>query len=146
MPPRRDVVERFRERVQKTDGCWLWTGDVARRYGRITIGQRAIRAHRFSYELHVGRIPKGMMVCHRCDVPLCVNPDHLFLGSAKDNMKDAVDKRRHAQSRKTHCRHGHEYTPENTRWRKAHGSVERVCKTCYPTQHTRRRIVTGVAA
>lgn len=78
----------FRRYVKKTDSCWLWTGIVDRRgYGRVYRG-RMVFAHRFSYELHVGQIPKGLIVRHSCDVPGCVNPDHLRLGTQRDNVGD----------------------------------------------------------
>ncbi len=77
-------------------GCWLWTGSVDDGgYGRInkkTWGDR--RVHRLSYRAYLGEIPQGMLVLHRCDVPSCCNPNHLFLGSYDDNNKDRVKKNR----------------------------------------------------
>jgi hypothetical protein len=91
------LEDRFWEKVEKTDGCWLWTGVVKGWYGRIRRGRAAdgdVGAHRFSYELHCGPIPSGMFVCHRCDNPRCVNPDHLFVGTQRDNMRDKIKKHR----------------------------------------------------
>lgn len=81
---------------EPTSGCWLWTGDTLHNgYGRYgDIGKRTMRAHRYSYEKFVGPIPKGMFVCHSCDVPACVNPDHLWIGTAEQNMKDMINKGR----------------------------------------------------
>jgi len=89
--------ERFWRQVQKdVDGCWLWTGRPVQGYGRFRPSSRGtkIGAHRYSWELHVGPIPDGLDVCHRCDVPLCIRPDHLFLGTHADNMADMVAKGR----------------------------------------------------
>jgi hypothetical protein len=92
------LVERFWARVQKTDTCWLWTGGPsASGYGQIAYGRNQPgAAHRVSWELHHGPIPDGLWVLHRCDVKLCVRPDHLFLGSALDNSRDMVRKGRSA--------------------------------------------------
>lgn len=87
--------ERFWARVKTTDGCWLWVGNRGREgYGSIWVHGRAVRVHRFSWELHYGTIPHGMYVCHRCDNPSCVNPLHLFLGTHLDNMRDKMSKGR----------------------------------------------------
>ena len=85
---------RFWNKVNKTDTCWLFTGYKNKKgYGKFKVNKQ-ILAHRFSYELHYGPIPKGMYVCHKCDNPPCIRPDHLFLGTQKDNMDDMLLKGR----------------------------------------------------
>lgn len=85
---------RFMKKVKKSNnGCWLWTGAKSR-YGYFKSCGKSERAHRYSWILFRGDIPDGMFVLHKCDNPLCVNPDHLFLGTQTDNMRDAQTKGR----------------------------------------------------
>lgn len=96
---RKPLKERFlRFVLKKTSGCWIWTGTKnGSGYGTIGLGGKEEGkgfAHRVAWELFHGPIPKGMLVCHKCDVKLCVNPDHLFLGTYQDNVDDMVRKGR----------------------------------------------------
>lgn len=76
-------------------GCWLWTGSTTTDgYGSLRFDGKWSMAHRLAYALEKGEIPVGMLVCHKCDVPLCCNPDHLFAGTHKDNIQDCVRKGR----------------------------------------------------
>lgn len=123
-------LDRLLSRVMKTSTCWLFTGCRNNHgYGKFSIGGVAIYAHRAAYALMVGPVPDGKKVCHRCDVPNCVNPAHLFIGTQRDNLRDMAEKRRHWQNRKTHCPKGHEYTPENTR--RLRGGKSRMCRICH---------------
>ena len=87
--------ERFWSKVNRGTGCWMWTAEVKwDGYGKYWSNGRAVQAHRFSWELGHGPIPKGMVVCHLCDVKGCVRPSHLFIGTQSDNIQDAVKKGR----------------------------------------------------
>ena len=94
MPPKKiDPKIRFWKFVQKNDikSCWKWVGGKSKSgYGRFNNTQ----AHRFSYELKYGQIPKDMLACHKCDIRDCVNPDHIFIGTYRDNILDCVKKGR----------------------------------------------------
>lgn len=118
------LAERFWAKVDKRgpDECWPWTGSCSRNgYGRIGRGRAdegADGAHRVSWELANGRpVPQGLFVRHSCDNPICVNPAHLGIGTPADNTRDSIVRGRAAFLKlleRTHCRHGHELTEENT--------------------------------
>lgn len=92
---RRSLADRFWERVNQGDGCWEWNSTrIPRGYGYFHWGSKARYAHRTAWELTYGKIPNGMFVCHHCDNPPCVRPDHLFLGTQSDNMRDCKEKGR----------------------------------------------------
>ena len=84
-----ELLQRFMGYVDKTDSCWIWkAGKFGNGYGQFRAGKKKVRAHRFAYTALVGPIPDGMNVCHSCDNPLCVNPEHLWLGADKQNIAD----------------------------------------------------------
>ena len=93
-----NAKERFWQKVDKSagpHGCWLWTaGTRPTGYGLFSAGGRNVGAHRYAWGIFNGNIPVGQMVCHKCDTPLCCNPDHMFLGSHLDNMRDKEAKGR----------------------------------------------------
>jgi hypothetical protein len=77
------------------NGCWVWNRkNLSGRYGKLRWKKKWISSHRASYELFVGPIEDGKVVCHKCDISLCVNPDHLFVGTHRDNINDAIEKKR----------------------------------------------------
>lgn len=91
------LQNRFWQKVDKTANCWVWIGGrTSWGYGSIAIRHGYMKnTHRVSWEIHYGSIPKGMCVLHSCDNPPCVRPDHLFLGTLKDNSQDMLKKGRH---------------------------------------------------
>jgi hypothetical protein len=139
-------LNNFWQRVSKDDetGCWIWAGATRgskHKYGCFYSQGKTVSAHRFSYQIHHGNIPaggdkRGMCICHRCDNPLCVNPEHLFIGTHRQNMRDKADKGRHHNAAKTHCPNGHKYSDENTYITK---TGLRHCKTCHRQKEATRR-------
>ncbi len=96
---RKNPVDRFYGKwiIDKQTGCWNWTGNKVNGYGRLSRNHEPtnlILAHRLSYLLFYGPITEDMDVCHKCDNPGCVNPEHLFLGTAKTNISDSIKKKR----------------------------------------------------
>jgi hypothetical protein len=144
------LIERFFQKVDKSGsvdfpGCWIWTGGkTSKNYGSFKYYQdrSAIGAHVSSHLFHIGEVPNGMRVCHRCDNPPCVNPEHLFLGSNSDNMKDMVAKDRHGSSsrKQTHCRKGHSFEEFGVHERKwGDGRADRICKECQRDKALKKR-------
>lgn len=86
-------IDRFWEKIDKTGDCWIWTAAKTNKgYGKLTIRRRTWIAHRFAFTITHGMIPSSAHVLHRCDNPPCCNPDHLFLGSNDDNIRDRIAK------------------------------------------------------
>jgi hypothetical protein len=119
-------VARFWSYVNRTDGCWLWTGGLNRkRYGMFWLAGTHTPAHRYAYELLIGPIPEGLQIDHLCRNPPCVNPHHLEPVTPRENTLRGEGLAAH-QSRLTHCSRGHEFTSENTvRW-----GNHRKCRIC----------------
>lgn len=106
--------------VDPSSGCWNWLQYRSPQgYGRFTFGGKILVAHRWSYERFVGPIPDGLQLDHLCRNTSCVNPDHL------EPVTNAENQRRAAEAR-THCKHGHEFTPENT----SRSGGRRTCREC----------------
>lgn len=136
-PAPKPMMERFMAKVspEPNTGCWLWTAaSTGHGYGLISLSfSKNDLAHRTSWRLFHGPIPDGLWVLHKCDVPSCVNPAHLFLGTQTDNMIDASEKKRINVQKRDSCLHGHAYVGRNlaVTISSRNGRPFRRCRECY---------------
>lgn len=125
------LTKRFWSKVQKTPGCWMWTGQVTNSgYGNMKVMRRQRLAHRLSYELLVGPIPFGLELDHLCSVRVCVNPEHLKPVTPRENVlrSDSVSA---VNARKTACHRGHPLVGDNLAMApRGNGTKFRRCRTC----------------
>jgi hypothetical protein len=125
---RRWLATRFAKTVKTENGCWIWQGFItANGYAQSSWKNKTGHVHRRVYIILHGELPSSIDVCHTCDVRLCINPDHLWAGTRKQNVKDMTAKRRHYNTVKTVCLRGHSLTPENV-WLCKRGM--RHCREC----------------
>lgn len=116
--------------IEPNSGCWLWTASTQRfGYGQFRMNGKTRPAHRASWELHRWPIATDVFLLHVCDVPSCVNPDHLRPGTQRDNMRDMHSKgrARNGTENQTHCHRGHEFTPDNLI---PNAAGSRMCREC----------------
>ena len=126
-------MDRFWDKVDKSGDCWMWTAYKDQKgYGRFGIGSKLYSAHRLSYEWSYGDFDKKLCVCHTCDNPGCVNPEHLWLGTRRDNNIDRDNKGRHNNGfqDRIKCKNGHAFNTKNTYTRPDGGRNGRNCRVC----------------
>jgi hypothetical protein len=135
--------ERFMLKVDKTSSCWNWTGAYSTSYkmrrGQFWYNGKHMVASRMSYIMHIGPIPEGKLVLHRCDNGLCVNPKHLYAGDHKQNSRDMSYRGRSPNKNKTHCINGHPYNEENTGF--LNNGTWRHCLKCNAERNRRDRAI-----
>lgn len=141
--PERTIEERFWSKVDRRgpNECWPWAASLGSRgYGQFVYLGRPAPASRVAWIItHGHELTSEQFVCHTCDNRPCCNPAHLWLGSLADNLRDMFRKGRDSMSQRTHCPHGHKYTPENTYTQPGGGRSCRVCKRASSIASWRRK-------
>jgi len=136
------TVDRFNDKIfYSVDGCWYWTGTTFNTgYGKIGVRNKQLTTHRLSYILNKGEIINGLQVLHKCDNRLCVNPEHLFLGTIQDNMKDMVIKGRQNKAKGENHGHAKLTNDQVFQIRNATGHQKDIAKKYDVTQQTISKI------
>ncbi len=135
-----ELKNRFNKNIKKTKTCWVWLGSTdTYGYGRITINYVVFKAHRLSYMIFKGIIKPNYLICHTCDNPLCVNPDHLFEGTPKQNTLDCIKKHRNHNQSKTKCKNNHKYMKETIYWQ-FNKKTNKKCRVCLICKRIREKI------
>jgi hypothetical protein len=120
--------------------CWIFIGATGSKgYGRIWDGNVVTSAHILAARLWLKDFTSTLCVLHKCDIRTCFNPDHLFMGSKLDNNRDMVAKKRHNNTKKTHCKRGHEFSEANTMYNSFSGS--RICRICHNARSAKNNLL-----